>query len=101
MSSTGANRETEGGTMKNVIDNPQTQPQSHTYAENQSPSNTNQEKKSTGQQNQSGTHANQGNSPPASTHGNEESPGGTMKNVIDNPATKPQSHSNTNQGNNK
>ncbi len=29
MSSTGANRETEGGTMKNVIDNPQTEPQCH------------------------------------------------------------------------
>lgn len=76
MSSTGANRETEGGTMKNVIDNPETKPQSH--------SNTNP--------GQSGSKANQGNIPLASTHGNEESPGGTMKNVIDNPATKSQSN---------
>ena len=98
MSSTGANRETEGGTMKNVITNPETQPQSHTYAENQTHSNTNQGgSKSTGQHNQSGSHADQGTKPSASTHGNEETPGGTMKNVIDNPATKPQ----TNQGNNK
>jgi hypothetical protein len=40
MSSTGANRETEGGTMKNVIDNPQTEPQCHKYAEDQSHSDT-------------------------------------------------------------
>ena len=96
MSSTGANRESDGGTFKNVIDNPQTQPQSHTYAENESQSNPNQGgNKGTGQQNQSGSQANQGTKPPASTHGNEESPGGTMKNVIDNPANKPQ----PNQGN--
>ncbi|CAF1281485.1 unnamed protein product [Rotaria sp. Silwood1] len=43
MSSTGANRESEGGTMKNVIDNPATEPQSHTYAEDQSRSNTGQQ----------------------------------------------------------
>lgn len=101
MSSTGANRETEGGTMKNVIDNPETQPTSHTYAENQTQSNTNQGNKSTGQSNPSNSQTNQANKPLASTHGNEESPGGTMKNVIDNPATKPQPQSNTNQGNNK
>jgi hypothetical protein len=40
MSSTGANRESEGGTMKNVIDNQETEPQSHTYAEDQSNSDT-------------------------------------------------------------
>ncbi|CAF4929125.1 unnamed protein product, partial [Rotaria sp. Silwood1] len=43
MSSTGANRESEGGTMKKVIDNPATEPQSHTYAEDQSRSNTGQQ----------------------------------------------------------
>ncbi|UJR34136.1 hypothetical protein I4U23_021543 [Adineta vaga] len=33
MSSAGANQETEGGTFKNVIDDPATKPQSHEYAE--------------------------------------------------------------------
>jgi len=101
MSSATANRETEGGTMKNVIDNPQTQPQSHTYAENQSDSNMNQGNKTTGNNDQSRSNTNQGNKAPASTYANQESPGGTMKNVIDNPATKPQSYSSMDQGNNK
>jgi len=106
-STTGANRESEGGSMKNVIDNPETQPTSHTYAENQSGSNTNQGNRPTGDTNQSRSNTNQGNTTTASTHGNEESPGGTMKNVIDNPATKSQtyagdqSRSNMGQGNNK
>jgi hypothetical protein len=102
MSSATANRETEGGTMKNVINNPETQPQSHTYAEDQSRSNTNQGNRSSGNNEQSRSNQNQGNqAPAASTYGNQESPGGTMKNVIDNPATKPQSHSNMGQGNNR
>ncbi|CAF4349183.1 unnamed protein product [Rotaria sp. Silwood2] len=42
MSSTGANHESEGGTMKNVIDNPATEPQSRKYTEYQSHSNTGQ-----------------------------------------------------------
>jgi hypothetical protein len=42
MSSTGANRETEGGTMKNVIDNPETKPHSHLQAEDQAKPNTQQ-----------------------------------------------------------
>ena len=96
MSSATANRETQGGTMKNVIDNPETQPQSHLYAENESRSDTNQGNKSTGNNDQS-----RSNQAPAPTYANQESPGGTMKNVIDNPATKPQSHSNMGQGNNR
>jgi hypothetical protein len=93
MSSAGANRESEGGTMKNVINNPETKPQSHTYTEN----------------NQSHSNANQGNKTMGSNAANQESEGGTMKNVINNPGTKPQSHtytedqsrSNMGQGNNK
>jgi hypothetical protein len=42
MSSTGANQESSGGTMKNVIDDPANKPQSHTSAEDQSKSNTGQ-----------------------------------------------------------
>jgi peptidase E len=99
MSSTGANRETEGGTMKNVIDNPETQPQSHKYAENESHSNTEQGHTTTGNNNQSHSNSNQGHTTTDSTGANQESPGGTMKNVIDNPATKPQSSSNTGTGN--
>ena len=33
MSSAGANQETEGGTFKNIIDDPATKPRSHEYAE--------------------------------------------------------------------
>jgi hypothetical protein len=108
MSSATANRESEGGTMRNVIDNPETQPQSHKYAENQSQSNMNQGNNDQSRSNmnqrnndQSRSNMNQGNKAPASTYANQESPGGTMKNVIDNPATKPQSQSNMGQGNNK
>jgi hypothetical protein len=91
MSSGTANRESEGGTMKNVINNPETQPQSHKYAENQSQGNNDQSR----------SNMNQGNKAPTSTYANQESPGGTMKHVIDNSATKPQSQSNMGQGNNK
>lgn len=92
MSSAGANRETESGTMKNVIDDQATKPQSHTYAENQSGSNTNQGNKTSGNHDQSRSNTDQGNNITAGAGANQESPGGTMKNVIDNPATKPQSH---------
>jgi len=83
MSSAGANKESEGGTMKNVVDNPETQPQSHTYAENQ-------QNKNDGNHEQS-TKSNSGSPKVGSTHANDESPGGTMKNVIDNPTNKSQS----------
>ena len=101
MSSATVNRESDGGTMKNVINNPETQPQSHKYAENQSDSNSNQGNKDTGNTDQSHSNTNQGMKPPASTSANQESPGGTLKNVTDNSATKPQSQSNMGQGNNK
>jgi len=109
MSSSGANRESEGGTMKNVINDPATKPQSHTYAEDQSRSNTNQGNKTTNGTDQYRSNTDQGNKTIGSINPNKESPGGTMKNVIDDPATKPQSHayaedqsrSNMGQGNNK
>jgi hypothetical protein len=99
MSSTGANRETQGGTMKNVVDDQSTKPQSHKYAEEQSNSNADQGNKAK-------TNDTTGTS---GTYSNSESPGGTMKNVIDDQSTKPQSHkvaenqsnANAGQGNNK
>lgn len=39
MSSAGANQESAGGTFKNVIDNPDTKPTSHEYAEDPSKAN--------------------------------------------------------------
>jgi hypothetical protein len=87
MSST-ANQETQGGTMKNVINDQSTKPQSHTYAENESHSNANQGNKSS-------------DSGVSGGYANQESPGGTMKNVINDQSTKPQSHLNAGQGNNK
>ncbi|CAF0817087.1 unnamed protein product [Adineta steineri] len=94
MSSATANQETEGGSFKNVVDNPETAPKSHTYAENEShPHKEHTHHKCTPGE---GDHKSC-----ESKCANQETKGGTFKNVIDNPETAPESHKYAENENNK